>query len=110
MPILRSAPPCRIPAALLTSVAAVVLAGCAPADGAPPASGAASADGSVVVDNCGVEVRLESPPEQIVTIKSSTTEMVLALGLEDRLAGAAFLDGPIPSGYGVTEHDLPVLS
>jgi iron complex transport system substrate-binding protein len=110
MPMLSAALPCRASVAALTSVAAMVLAGCAPAAGAPRATGAASAGGPVVVDNCGFEVQLTSPPKHVVTIKSSTTEMVLALGLEDRLVGAAFLDGPLPSGYGVTEADLPVLS
>jgi iron complex transport system substrate-binding protein len=110
MPMLSGAPPCRITLAVLTSVAAGLLVSCAPADGTPRATGAASADGPVVLDNCGFEVRLERPPEHVVTIKSSTTEMVLALGLRDHLVGAAFLDGPIPAGYGVTAEDLPVLS
>jgi iron complex transport system substrate-binding protein len=53
-------------------------------------------------------VTLEDAPEQIVTIKSSTTEMLLALGLADRLVGAAFLDGPVPAEFGA--QDLTILS
>lgn len=50
----------------------------------------------VTVTNCGTEVTVDSPPERIVTIKSTPTELVLALGLGERIVGTAFLDGPVP--------------
>lgn len=78
---------CSLGALALT----VALTGCA---GEEPA-----ADGSndpFVVANCGTEVAVDSPPERIVTIKSTPTELVLALGLGDRIVGTAFLDGPVP--------------
>ncbi|MFD1504580.1 putative F420-0 ABC transporter substrate-binding protein [Georgenia yuyongxinii] len=49
------------------------------------------------VTTCGVETTVNAPPQRIVTIKSSATEMVLALGAGDRLAGTAFSDGAIPT-------------
>ncbi len=64
----------------------------------------------LTLDNCGVEVTVESPPQRVVTIKSSTTEMLLALGLADRIVGAAFLDGPVPESLADAATDLPVLS
>jgi iron complex transport system substrate-binding protein len=74
-------------------------------------SAAASSGGfPVTVDNCGFQVTLEEPPQRIVTIKSSTTEMLLALGAADRLVGAAFLDGPIPAELAASGDELPVLS
>jgi iron complex transport system substrate-binding protein len=48
--------------------------------------------------NCGFTVVIDQPPQRVVTIKSSTTEAMLALGLGDHLVGVAFLDGPIPPG------------
>lgn len=48
------------------------------------------------INNCGVELELDSPPERVFTVKSSTLEMLLALGLEDRVVGSAYLDGPVP--------------
>ena len=50
----------------------------------------------LTIDNCGTEVTFEAAPERVVTIKSSTLELLLALGLEDRIVGTAFSDGPVP--------------
>ncbi|UFU04108.1 putative F420-0 ABC transporter substrate-binding protein [Ruania suaedae] len=102
----------------LASVALVLgLAGCsggASADPDPSASAgapsAASGTYPVTVDNCGTEVTVAEAPERIVTIKSTSTEMVLALGLGDRLVGTAFSDGPLPGDLAGTGADAPVLA
>jgi len=59
------------------------------------------------VDNCGTEVTFSAPPERVVTIKSTSTELLLALGLGDRIAGSAFADGPVPAQW---QQDIPVIS
>lgn len=61
----------------------------------------------IAVDNCGTQMQVDEPPERIVTIKSTSTEMVLALGLADRLMGTAFSDGPMPDWLA---GDVPVLA
>lgn len=53
----------------------------------------------VTVDNCGYPVTFDAAPERVVTIKSSTTEALLALGLGDRIVGTAFQDGPVPEEW-----------
>ncbi|WP_413450684.1 putative F420-0 ABC transporter substrate-binding protein [Georgenia phoenicis] len=93
---------------------ALVLTACsaAPADDATNDDGASTAPSSsaagfpVTVASCGTETTLEAPPERIVTIKSSATEMVIALGAGDRLVGTAFSDGPLPDGV----SEPPVLA
>lgn len=57
----------------------------------------------VTIDNCGFEVTFDHSPQRVVTIKSTSTEMLLALGLGDRIVGTAFSDGPVP---GVWAKDL----
>ncbi len=100
----------------LIPVAALLLAGCADGaagTGSDPADGAADAAASgypLTIDNCGTEVTLESAPERIVAIKSSTAELLLALGLEDRIVGTAFSDGPVPDEYAAAASGLEVLS
>ncbi|MCF4122871.1 putative F420-0 ABC transporter substrate-binding protein [Antribacter sp. KLBMP9083] len=92
----------RVPAALmLTASLAASLAACSadargevPAEATTPASGTAY---PLTIDNCGFETTIESAPAKVVTIKSSTTELLLALGLGDRIVGSAFLDGPVPA-------------
>ena len=92
----------------LVLVAAVTLTGC----GSAAAKGAAEAGNTpetsigwpVTVDNCGTEVTFTEAPERVVTIKSTTTEMLLALGLGDRIVGSASSDGPLPEALSA---DIP---
>lgn len=67
-------------------------------DGPSEGSSPAVAGFPVTVSSCGTQTTLDAPPERIVTIKSSATELVLALGAGDRVVGTAFSDGPLPDG------------
>ncbi|MFO7690250.1 MAG: putative F420-0 ABC transporter substrate-binding protein [Cryobacterium sp.] len=98
-------------AALTT--AALLLTACSPAttaatDAAPPAP--TTAGYPLTVSNCGSTVTVPAAPERVVTIKSSSTEMLLALGLGARLVGSAFLDGPLPESLADEGADLTVIS
>lgn len=107
--------PRRLAPLLALPAAALLLAGCAAtstaSSDADDATGAAEVSGyPVTIDNCGTEVTLDEAPERIVTIKSSTLELLLALGLEDRIVGTAFSDGPVPDAYADAASGLEVLS
>lgn len=94
----------------VTLIAALALAGCSSTD-APASTSSSEPEASaaaVTVSNCGFEATFETPPERVVTIKSSTTEALIALGLGDRIVGTAFQDGPLPDGMTVDEP-LPVI-
>jgi iron complex transport system substrate-binding protein len=91
------------PFAALCAVAVLALAGCSSSVApAPPASD--------TIDNCGFTFEVGEPPERIVTIKSTTTELLLALGLQSRIIGMAFQDGPVPAGWQAAAADIPVIS
>ncbi len=99
---------------LLAAVAVLGLGGCAPDEG-PTTSAAVTAPASatfapVTLDNCGTDVTVDAPPERVVTIKSTATEMLLALGLQDRMVGTAFADGPVPAEYADAYASVPVVS
>lgn len=96
-----------VPASLVVAGLAL-LAGCTAA-ASPGNSDSPSAD-AVTVSNCGVEVTFDRAPERVVTIKSTSTEMLLALGLGDRIVGTAFADGPVPDEWAAAAEDIPVLS
>lgn len=49
-------------------------------------------DYPIGITNCGVQSWIPSPPKRAVTMNQGTTEVMLALGLEDRMAGTAYLD------------------
>ncbi len=84
-------------------VSTIVLSGCT-------ATPAPVIDQAVTIDNCGAEVTFDAAPERVITIKSSTTEMLLALGLEDRIVGTAFQDGPVPDQWADAAAGLTSLS
>lgn len=62
------------------------------------------------LDNCGQTVTLDAAPERVVTIKSTATELLLSLGLGDRIVGVGFQDGPLPPHLELAGSGLPVLS
>src|SRR5690606_25234642 len=64
----------------------------------------------LTLDNCGMTVSIPAPPERVVTIKSTALEMLLALGLGDRIVGRAFEDGPLPAEWAGEADGIPVLS
>ncbi|MER3388627.1 MAG: putative F420-0 ABC transporter substrate-binding protein [Microcella sp.] len=91
-------------------VAVTATGGCTVvSSGAAPAPSAPSSGASLTIDNCGTEVIVDAPPQRVVTVKSSSTELLLALGLGDRIVAQAFPDGPVPERWsdGV---DIPTLS
>lgn len=94
----------RIP--LLVIPTALLLAGCATA---APAS-TPTPEGPLTLSNCGISLTFDAPPERVVTIKSTSTEMLLALGLGDVIVGTAFQDGPVPNEWAADAAALPVLA
>lgn len=108
--------------AALALIATLGLSACAgsPARGSGTGSGtnasptigarATAATYPVTVNNCGTSVTIAKAPQRIVTIKSSMTELALALGVADRMVGVAFLDDPIPAPWAAAAAKIPVLS
>ena len=75
-------------------------------------SATASARGTVgeVVENCTVSTTYERPPARAVTLNQAATEVMLALHLEDRLVGTAYLDDRILPGLSAAYERVPVLA
>lgn len=59
-------------------------------------AGPASSAAPVRVDNCGASYTFAKAPERIVTSSTVATEVVLALGLKDRLAGTVAAKDIVP--------------
>ncbi|MER5391679.1 ABC transporter substrate-binding protein [Saccharopolyspora sp. NPDC002686] len=68
-------------------LAALFLAGCSSAE--PQANGPR-------VENCGRVETFADPPKRVVSLNQHATEILLALGLGDRLVGTAFPDDHVP--------------
>jgi iron complex transport system substrate-binding protein len=64
----------------------------------------------LTLNNCGVDITIAKAPERAVAIKSTATEMLLSLGLADRIAGVGFQDGPLPAELAAAGGNLKVLA
>ncbi|GGS59888.1 ABC transporter substrate-binding protein [Planobispora rosea] len=95
-------------------VLALTVTGCAaPAETVPssgPSSGGSPAQQVVTVTSCGQELSFQRPPSRAVTLEQSSTELLLALGLQDRMAGTSNLKTEIPPRYRAAYERIPVLN
>lgn len=109
---MRSRPlPTVLSTTVLAGVLGLGLAACADApDGASTAVEEPSSAFPVEVTSCGFTATLTSAPERVVTLNQGATEVVLALGLEDQLAGTAYLDDAVPARWQAAYEAVPVLS
>lgn len=114
--IMRSRP---LPSVLSTTVRAavpaaalaLVLAGCAGEPEPASADAAPEAGFPVEVTACGHTSTVEAAPERAVTLNQGATEVMLALGLADRMAGTAYLDDPEPAAAWAEEYaSVPVIA
>jgi iron complex transport system substrate-binding protein len=64
----------------------------------------------LTIDNCGQAVTFDAAPERVVAIKSTATELLLSLGLGDRIVGVGFQDGPLPPHLAMAGAGIPALS
>ncbi|MFF2194168.1 ABC transporter substrate-binding protein [Streptomyces sp. NPDC058157] len=107
MPRFRAAPRPLTALALLLSLTACG----GPPGEEGPAPGARSAPGfPYTVTNCGVTSTYQAPPERAVTMNQHATEIMLALGLQDRMAGTAYLDDAVLPAYRSAYAGVKVLA
>ncbi|MFE9927156.1 ABC transporter substrate-binding protein [Streptomyces sp. NPDC005774] len=117
MPRPLSFPPARrrrsLRAAAVALAAALLAAGCGSSDGTvqDPKTTASSAGGfPVTIDNCGVKTTYDKPPSRVVTIHQHPAELMLALGLKDRMVGTAFPDSAVLPELEKDYESLPELA
>ncbi|WP_336317826.1 ABC transporter substrate-binding protein [Streptomyces lavendofoliae] len=114
-PLPRRRAPRGAALALSLALSTAVLAGCAAGSGPagrPEAAPAASpAKGfPVTVDNCGTSTTYRKPPARAVTIHQHPAELMLSLGLKDRMAGTAFPDSAVLPRLRADYASLPLLA
>ncbi|WP_286928906.1 MULTISPECIES: ABC transporter substrate-binding protein [Aeromicrobium] len=87
--------PSRRPLVLLVG-AALALSACSSSDATPDAETAAGYPREV--ENCGRTTAVTAPPERIVSLNQGSTEILLSLGLADRMAGTSTWTDPVMKG------------
>ncbi|RNL85292.1 ABC transporter substrate-binding protein [Halostreptopolyspora alba] len=63
-----------------------------------------------VIDNCGHEIETGIDPERAVSLNQGTTEILLSLGLADRMVGTATWTDPVMEGLEEAEESVPRLA
>lgn len=97
-----------------------LLAGCSGNDGAggtPDLAGAlptAAAEGATTyplsIQNCGRDVTVESAPQRVVTLTQTAAEILIHLGLGDRVVGTGYETDATPDEIAQQYGQIPVLS
>lgn len=112
----------RLRPRLLVAVGSVLLASMGGVGSAQAASraSASGADGQlstvpnghypVTIADCGVTTTYSHAPTRAVTIEQSSTEFMLALGLQKSMIGTAYLDSPVLPAFRAAYNKIPVLS
>lgn len=113
MPVLRTAPVplCRRTAALLVAPA-LLLTACGGSDGdrADGETEKSAAGFPVTLTDCGHKVTLKAAPKRVVSLNQGTTEILLSLGLADRIAGTATWTDPVLKGLEKANASVPRLA
>ncbi|WP_127505640.1 ABC transporter substrate-binding protein [Actinoplanes solisilvae] len=91
-------------------VALLVLTGCASGDNSGRDDKAPAPSQAAPITNCGTPVPVSKPPAKAVTMNQSATEIMLALGLQDRMAGTAYLDDKVLPDFADAYGKIPVLA
>ncbi|WP_460855487.1 ABC transporter substrate-binding protein [Nocardiopsis coralliicola] len=95
--------PNRARAAVLAPV--LLLAACS-----APEGGSGTPDAAETIENCGHEVPVGDPPERVVSLNQGTTEILYALGLQDRVVGTATWTDPLPEELEAADEGVPRLA
>ncbi|MFC4332548.1 ABC transporter substrate-binding protein [Streptomyces andamanensis] len=105
--------PARLVAAVTAASALLLTAGCGSSGttSGSPKTGASAAKGfPVTIDNCGVKTTYTKPPSRALTIHQHPAELMLSLGLKDRMVGTSYPDSAVLPGLRKDFTSLPQLS
>lgn len=101
---------------LVSAVAVATLTACGASD-APQANRTTSAAAGesrttyplTITDNCGVDVTIDKAPERAVSVNQGSTEILLSLGLEDRMVGTSTWTDEIRPNLAAANTKVPRL-
>ncbi|NKY34710.1 ABC transporter substrate-binding protein [Nocardia speluncae] len=99
------------PLIIATGLAAAALAGCSATEaGTIPDTAADAAGFPMKISNCGVEVTVDTPPQRAVALNQGSAEIMLSLGLADRMVGTATWTDPVRENLAAANAKVPRLA
>ncbi|MEU9029018.1 ABC transporter substrate-binding protein [Streptomyces sp. NPDC048383] len=97
-------------------LAMLAVTGCT-ADPASQAGDQAAATGTharttypLTLQNCGTDVTFKTPPKKVVTLNQTAAEILIHLGVADRIAGSGYEIEKTPDAIAAQYEKIPILS
>ncbi|WP_280338953.1 ABC transporter substrate-binding protein [Nocardia neocaledoniensis] len=104
----------RIGLVSAAAVLASVLVACGSSESVEDAGTAAAGEGSttypLTLDNCGQSITIDAPPRRVVSLDQGSTEILLSLGLGDRVVGTASWTDPVRENLAEANASVPRLA
>ncbi|MFE1591380.1 ABC transporter substrate-binding protein [Nocardia sp. NPDC058705] len=104
----------RIGLVCVTAALASVLVACGQSEQVGETGTAVGGEGStsypLTVDNCGMKITLDAAPQRVVSLDQGSTEILLSLGLGDRVVGTASWTDPIRENLAAANASVPRLA
>jgi iron complex transport system substrate-binding protein len=102
-----------LPAAVSASILLAVLTGCGASEAVPETTAVAGEGETtypLVLENCGEELTFDAAPQRVVSLDQGSTEILLSLGLEDRMVGTASWTDPVRENLEAANAEVPRLA
>ncbi|WP_024794796.1 ABC transporter substrate-binding protein [Tomitella biformata] len=101
-----------------TAATTLALAGCS---SSPDSSAAGSSNAAntaetasghypLTIENCGKQITIDAPPQRAVSLNQGSTEILLSLGLADRMVGTATWTDPVRENLAADNERVPRLA
>ncbi|MFE0678120.1 ABC transporter substrate-binding protein [Streptomyces sp. NPDC058867] len=100
---------------MVTAVAVLTVAGCAGDDSSTADAKESKAAKNTTaypftLENCGTDVTYEAAPEKVVTLNQTAAEILIHLGVGDRIVGSGYEIEKAPAAIAEEYDKIPILS
>ena len=99
-----------LPLAAATLLCTALLAGCGNGGDQDAAVAPTGAGYPMTLDNCGAQVTVPAPPQRAVALNQGSAEILLSLGLADRMVGTATWTDPVRENLAADNARVPRLA
>lgn len=94
----------------ITASLSVVLAAAGCSASEAPSNAQTRLAGPVQMSNCGLPVSITAPPRRAIALEQNATEIMLSLGLADRMVGTSYQTDPVLPDLRPAYEKVPVLA
>lgn len=96
--------------AAVAVIAVLALTGCSDSDTSISTRATGNGTYPMSIDNCGRTFTVDAPPERVVSLNQASTEILLSLGLADRMVGTATWTDPVRENLAAANESVPRLA